>query len=85
MLDVSVLNQGWALKCNREVKRFSSQQISCLTQKFDHGESTGYKCDPEEVGNEMRQVKNSDGTRLFRIQNFLAPYQIGSFFLVDYH
>lgn len=80
MLDVSVLNQDWALMCNREVKRFSSQQISFLTQKFNFGESTGFKCDPEEVAKEMRQVKNSDITRLFRFQDFLNPSQIGSFF-----
>lgn len=80
MLEVSVLNQGWALKCNREVKRFSSQQISFLTQKFNFGESTGFKCDPEEVAKEMRHVKNSDGSRLFRFQDFLTPSQIGSFF-----
>lgn len=80
VLEVSVLNQGWALKCNREVKRFSSQQISFLTQKFNFGESTGFKCDPEEVAKEMRHVKNSDGSRLFRFQDFLTPSQIGSFF-----
>lgn len=80
MLEVFVLNQGWVLKCNREVKRFFLQQILFLIQKFNFGEFIGFKCDFEEVVKEMRYVKNFDGIRLFRFQDFFILFQIGSFF-----
>ncbi|CAC5391324.1 unnamed protein product [Mytilus coruscus] len=76
----STLKKGWALKNKREVKRFSKEQIEYMTEKFQFGESTGYKCDPDEVAKEMRHVKNSKGIRKFQLEHFLSPSQIASFF-----
>lgn len=76
----STLKKGWALKNKREVKRFSKEQIEYMTEKFQFGESTGYKCDPDDVAKEMRHVKNSKGIRKFQLEHFLSPSQIASFF-----
>ncbi|KAK3107522.1 hypothetical protein FSP39_016547 [Pinctada imbricata] len=44
------------------------------------GERSGLKCDPEDVSNEMRAVRNKDGTRIFSIDDFLSASQIASYF-----
>lgn len=46
------LEKGWALKCKREIKRFSERQKCFLIQKFDMGDKSGIKCDPEDVSAE---------------------------------
>ncbi|CAC5404351.1 unnamed protein product [Mytilus coruscus] len=73
-----LLNKGWGLKGKREVKRFSVEQKDFLVQKFNQGEVTGHKCEPEEVGNEMRTAKNKDGKRIFKCCDFLTPTQIAA-------
>lgn len=77
---VSTLERGWALKKKREVKRFTETQKSFMTKKFNQGESTGFKCEPEEVAREMRSVKNENGERIFHYGDFLSASQIASFF-----
>ncbi|KAK3084477.1 hypothetical protein FSP39_014148, partial [Pinctada imbricata] len=74
------LTKGWALKNKREIKRFSENQKQFLQSKFDMGERSGLKCDPEDVSNEMRAVRNKDGTRIFSIDDFLSASQIASYF-----
>lgn len=56
-----------------------------MTKKCNQGESTGFKCEPEEVEREMRSVKNENGERIFHSVDFLSASQIASFFLVDIH
>ncbi|CAC5390221.1 unnamed protein product [Mytilus coruscus] len=75
-----LLNKGWGPKGKREVKRFSVEQKDFLVQKFNQGEVTGHKYEPEEVGNEMRTAKNKDGKRIFKCCDFLTPTQIASYF-----
>lgn len=77
---VGTLERGWALTKKREVKRFTETQKSFMTKKFKQGESTGFKCEPEEEAREMRSVKNEKGERIFKSVNFLSASQIASFF-----
>lgn len=77
---IDQLKQGWALKSRREIKRFTSDQKKYLVEKFEFGEKTGRKCDPEEIAQQMRHISNDDGKRRFSSAEFLTPLQIGSFF-----
>lgn len=74
------LKQGWALKSRREIKRFTSDQKKYFVDKFEFGEKTGRKCDPEEIAQQMRLISNDVGKRRFSSAEFLTPLQIGSFF-----
>lgn len=74
------LKQGWALKLRREVKRFNKNQTKYLDEKFDKGEKTGQKCDPEEVSQEMRRIIDIYGKRRFKEEEFLSSLQIASYF-----
>ena len=76
----SLLQKGWGLKGKREAKRFTADQKSYLAEKFNQGERTGHKCDPEEVSKEMRVVRDKSGRRRFKLSEFLAPNQIASYF-----
>lgn len=59
------LEKEWALKCKRKIKRFSEGQKNFLIQKFDMGDKSGMKCDPEDVSAEMRTVRDKKGVRVF--------------------
>ncbi|KAK3085974.1 hypothetical protein FSP39_011508, partial [Pinctada imbricata] len=76
----TLLQKGWGLKGKREAKRFTADQKAYLEKKFNQGEKTGHKCDPEEVSREMRFVKDESGRRRFKLSEFLAPNQIASYF-----
>ncbi|CAC5355561.1 PLA2G4 [Mytilus coruscus] len=51
-----------------------------MTDKFEIGERSGKKCDPEDVSTLMRSVKDEHGRRLFKPVEFLSASQIASFF-----
>lgn len=70
----------WALKSKREFKRFTESQKAFLKEKFDVGESSGHKLDPEDVASEMRRARNAEGNRIFRIDEFLSGNQVSSYF-----
>lgn len=72
--------EGWALKESRKAYRFNEKQRSYLEAKFNLGQSTGRKVDPDFVAKEMRRALDSDGKRLFRPSEFLTVQQITSFF-----
>ena len=59
---------------------FYEKQRSYLEAKFNLGQSTGRKVDPDFVAKEMRQALDSDGKRLFRPSEFLTGQQITSLF-----
>ena len=44
------------------------------------GQKTGHKQDPEAVARDMRFARNSEGTRLFIVTEFLDTQQIQAFF-----
>ena len=74
------LKEGWALKQTKKPYRFNEKQKSYLIGKFNIGQDTGRKVDPEVVAREMRREKDSNGARLFSLSEFLTPAQVSSFF-----
>lgn len=74
------LNKGWALKARIVNVRFSENFRSYLIAKFDLGERTGMKADPEHVSSEMRCAKSENGERRFTRQEWLSKTQIAGFF-----
>lgn len=73
-------SEGWALKEAKRVERFNENQKSYLQAKFNIGQASGRKLDPEVVAKEMRRARAIDGERLFLVEEFLSPQQISSFF-----
>lgn len=78
--DPVILPAGWALKSPSRSTRFSSRQKNYLDSKFAIGQETGHKADPDAVAHDMRYSKDSEGKRLFTVDEFLTPQQIKSYF-----
>lgn len=74
------IKEGWALKETRKAYRFNDTQRSYLETKFNMGQSTGRKMDPEVVAKEMRRSLDSNGKPLFKASEYLTAQQISSFF-----
>lgn len=74
------LKEGWALKQTKKPYRFSEKQKMYLVAKFNIGQETGRKLDPDVVAKDMRRAKDSNGKRLFALTEFLTPLQVSSFF-----
>ena len=72
--------EGWALKQLKKPYRFNEQQKAYLEAKFNIGQSTGRKLDPDVVSKEIRRARGKDGERLFGVSEFLTPQQESSFF-----
>ena len=62
------------------VESFNENQKSYLQAKFNIGQASGRKLDPEVVAKEMRRARAIGGERLFLVKEFLSPQQISSFF-----
>ena len=77
---VNVTQEGWALKDVKKAYRFNETQKSYLEAKFNLGQATGRKLDPNVVAKEMRRALGPDGKRLFKATEFLTVHQITSFF-----
>ncbi|CAB3977712.1 Retrovirus-related Pol poly [Paramuricea clavata] len=77
----SNLPKGWALhKSKGGGKRFPKAVKDYLIAKYDLGEKTGNKCDPEKVAEDMRHAKLQNGDRRFSREDWLNKSQIKSFF-----
>ena len=74
------LPEGWALKSARKSARFNDAQKKYLEEKFNLGQETGHKQDPDKVSKDMRLARKADGSRLFSFDEFLSAQQIQSFF-----
>lgn len=74
------LKEGWALKQLKKPYRFNEKQKSFLVSKFNIGQDTGRKMDPEIVARGMRRERDAHGERLFSKSEFLTPGQVSSFF-----
>lgn len=74
------LSEGWALRSTKKAYRFSPKQKEYLLAKFEIGQTTGRKVDANSVAQDMRRVRDSDGTSLFQLSEFLKPQQIASYF-----
>lgn len=78
---LSDLNQGWALhKPKGGGSRFSDKVRQYLTSKFDIGQITGRKEDPDKVANDMRIARAENGERMFCREEWLTKSQIQGFF-----
>ena len=74
------LKRGWALKATKKNTRFSKNQTQFLDEMFSLGQKTGNKQDPQTVAQQMRYAKELDGSRRFKIEEFLSANQIKSYF-----
>ena len=76
----STAKVGWALKTSTKSYHFNKKQKSYLDSKFEIGQTTGRKLNGELVAKQMRRAQDTDGTRLFKVCEFLMPQQINSYF-----
>ena len=77
----TTLPMGWALKSTQSRRtKFTENQKQYLNAKFQIGERTGKKADPNEVSKAMRTANDSNGERLFSFEDFLTSQQISSYF-----
>ena len=74
------LEQGWALKKTKAATRFSQKQRQYLDDMFFRGQETGQKANPSTVAQEMRYIKDFEGKRMFKVDEFLSSSQIQSYF-----
>ena len=74
------VKEGWALKEMKKAYRFNEKQKTYLEAKFNIGQSTGRKLEPDVVAKEMRRARGTDGERLFCGSEFLTPQQVSSYF-----
>ena len=76
-----LLRMGWALRSSQVKRtRFTANQKDYLTKKFDLGEISGRKSDPQSVARAMMAARDSEGNRLFASAEFLTSQQVASFF-----
>ena len=77
----SRLSIGWALNKGRTGGvRFSENVRRYLTTRFEMGERTGKKANPEEIERQMRNARNERNERLFQREEWLTKTQIMFFF-----
>ena len=74
------LVKGWALKKTKTSARFSQKQRQYLDEMFFRGQETGQKANPSTVAQEMRYVKDFEGKRKFKVDEFLSSSQVQSYF-----
>ena len=74
------LVQGWALKGTKKATRFNENQRQYLDSKFQIGQESGHKADPEKVSRDMRYARRDSGERCFDVEEFLTAQQIQSYF-----
>ena len=77
-LDVQPSPIGWALKSS--ASRLTKNQKKYLTDIFLLGEQTRQKADPDDVSKSMRKAWDTDGSSLFKSDEYLTSKQIKSFF-----
>ena len=72
---------AWALQKPRAGgTRYSSQVKEYLKARFDAGEESGGKADPEQVAIGKRNARNKDNVRLFSREEWLSRNQIQAYF-----
>ncbi|KAL9958399.1 hypothetical protein ACROYT_G035406 [Oculina patagonica] len=72
---------GWALgKPRTGGVRFPEKVKMYLTAKFELGEKTGRKADPDQVALSMRNARNEKNERMFKREEWLTKTQITGFF-----
>ena len=81
-------NEGWVLKKAKKVDRFNDNQKTYLEAKFNIGQATGRKLDPDVVSKDMRGTcaRGVDGARCACSRGrseLLRSKRLGSFVLAD--
>ena len=76
----SDVSQGWALSKPRVSTRFSQKVKAYLNAKFELGERTGLKADPNQVSADMRNARDEENNRHFSREEWLTQNQIKSYF-----
>ena len=74
------LVQGWALRGAKKTVRFNENQRQYLDDKFEIGQESGHKADPEMVSRDMRYARTEKGQRRFTVDEFLSAQQIQGYF-----
>ena len=74
------VEKGWALKCIKKPYRFNEKQKAYLAAKFSIGQASGRKLDGDLVSRDMRRALGNEGTRLFKVSEYLTPQQCTSYF-----
>ncbi|KXJ11458.1 hypothetical protein AC249_AIPGENE89 [Exaiptasia diaphana] len=75
-----LISRGWALRLHKKKGRFNENQRRYLDEKFQIGQQTGHKADPEQVSIDMRYAKKDDGSQRFIMDEYLFAQQIKSYF-----
>lgn len=79
--DASSLPMGWALQKPRPGGiRYSEKVRDYLKTRFDAGEQSGRKADPNQVVLDMRNARTAENERLFMREEWLSKGQIQSYF-----
>ncbi|XP_078372779.1 uncharacterized protein LOC144656433 [Oculina patagonica] len=76
----SILSEGWALRAPKKSYRFNTKQKEYLEAKFNVGQVTGRKVNPDVVAKDMRRARDEGGEKLFSSSEFLTVQQVTSFF-----
>ncbi|KAK3747345.1 hypothetical protein QZH41_007276 [Actinostola sp. cb2023] len=71
---------GWALQKPRTTSRFTEKVKCYLLRKFEVGEKTGRKADPQQVVQDIRTARDELGNRLFSRDEWLTKSQIQGYF-----
>ena len=72
---------GWALpKLRGGPSKFADKVRRYLTAKFDLGEQTGQKADPQQVSNDMHKARDEQNNWLFAREEWLTKSQVQGFF-----
>ena len=72
---------GWALqKPGLGGKRHSPHVKDYLKARFDVGEQSGQKADPQKVSKDMRHAPTEEKKRLFLRKEWLTRNQVQSYF-----
>ncbi|RUA04226.1 MAG: hypothetical protein DSY43_06820 [Gammaproteobacteria bacterium] len=75
------VSEGWALHKGRGGATQFSQAVKVyLTAKFNLGERTGRKCNPEQVVKDMRKARTVNNERMFTREEWLTKTQVQGFF-----
>lgn len=72
--------EGWALKKNRKVVRFSPQIKIFLKNIYDEGERTGKRPYYDDLCDRLRKQRTENGTKMFSPAEWLSVSQIKSLF-----
>ena len=71
----------WALPKSRAgSSRFTEKIKNNLTARFDLGEQTGRKADPQQVSNDMQKATDEQSNRLSDRKEWLTKSQVQGFF-----